>query len=225
MLRELFEHCYVRAPGRDDDLEQKHRAEVKEILTFFAASRAHRLRHACPPGCCRQDLLEPAADRASSVERAFGLVKRFINPCVSEPAANKYTKVDPVMRKVALATNFLGVLRRAFARMFKEEGKDEADHSDISVDAAIGAPTDATRHWRKVSHIKLNRSYNFIKQRSSEYLPLIWICVCSCIMVVHYKLFNNGTWYSHRPAGDRCNAFLISVAKARRTRLTTPCPH
>ncbi len=122
------------------------------------------------------------------------------------------TKVDPVMRKVklAIATNFLGLLRCAFARMFKEEGKVErlveADHAHISVYAAIGAPTYATRHWRKVSHIKLNRSYNFIKQRSSEYLPLIWICVCSCIMVVHYKLFH-GTWYSHRPAGDRCNVF------------------
>lgn len=127
------------------------------------------------------------------MERAFGLVKRFVCPCVSEPAANKYTKVDPVIRKLALATNFFGLLRRAFARKFKEEGKAQADESDISVDAAIGAPTDATRHWRKVTHIKLNRSYSFLKQRASEYLPLIWLCVCSCIMVVHYTLFKHGT--------------------------------
>ncbi len=98
-----------------------------------------------------------------------------------------------MIRKLALATNFFGLLRRAFARKFKEEGKAQADESDISVDAAIGAPTDATRHWRKVTHIKLNRSYSFLKQRASEHLPLIWLGVCSCIMVVHYTLFNHGT--------------------------------
>ena len=97
------------------------------------------------------------------MERAFGLVKRFVNPCVSEPAANKYTKVDPVMRKLALAANLFGLLRRAFARKFKEEGNVEADRSDISVDDAIGAPTNMASHWRKVAHIKLNRSYSLFE--------------------------------------------------------------
>ena len=121
----------------------------------------------------------PAADRGASVERAYGLVKRFVNPCISEPAANTYTKVDPVMRKLALAANFFGLLRRAFARKFKEEAKPEADKSDsdISMDVAIGVPTDANSHWRKVAHIKLNRSYSLLKQRASKYLPLLWLCV------------------------------------------------
>ena len=103
----------------------------------------------------------PDVDRAAPVENAFGLVKRFVNPCVSEPTANKFTKVEPVMRKLALAANFFGLLRRAFARKFKDEVNVEADRSDISADAAIGAPTNATSHWRKVAHIKLNRSYMF----------------------------------------------------------------
>ena len=137
LLRELFEVCYVQASGRGDDMERKQRAEVEEILTFFGASCGSRLRHACPPGCCDPESVVPAADRGKSVERAFGLVKRFVSPCLSEPAANKYTKVDPVMRKLALAANFFGLLRRAFARKFKEEGGAEADHSDISVDAAL----------------------------------------------------------------------------------------
>ena len=209
LLRELFEVCYVQASGRGDDMERKQRAEVEEILTFFGASCGSRLRHACPPGCCDPESVVPAADRGKSVKRAFGLVKRFVSPCLSEPAANKYTKVDPVMRKLALAANFFGLLRRAFARKFKEEGGAEADHSDISVDAAIGAPTNATGHWRKVTHIKLNRSYSFLKQRASEYLPLIWLCVCSCVMTVHYMLFKHGTWYSHRPPTERCNIFVF----------------
>ena len=138
-----------RSNADADDQEQKRRAEVKEILSFFSASRGRLLRHECRPGCC--------ADRAASVDKAFGLVKRFVTPCISEPAANKYTKVDPVIRKLALATNFFGLLRRAFARKFKDTEQDESDRSDISVDAAIGVPRDANRHWRKVKHIKMNR--------------------------------------------------------------------
>jgi len=127
LLREIFEQCYVQASGHgtvlgDADVqEQKRRAEADEIVSFFAASRGRRLRHACPPGCCVPGSVMPAADRAASVKRAFGLVKRFVVPCISEPAANKYTKVDPVVRKLALATNFFGhLLRRAFARKFKD---------------------------------------------------------------------------------------------------------
>ena len=87
---------------------------------MFAASDGKHLRHACPRGCCNPQSSVPAADRGASVERAYGLVKRFVNPCMSEPAANKHTKVDPVMRELALAANFFGLLRRAFARKFKE---------------------------------------------------------------------------------------------------------
>ena len=134
------------------------RAEAEGILSF-AASDGKRLRPACPRGCCNPQSIVPAADRGASVERAYGLVKRFVNPCISEPAANKYTKVDPVMRELALAANFFGLLRRAFARKFKEEAKPEADKSDsdISVDAAIGVPTDATSHWRKVVYTKFEQ--------------------------------------------------------------------
>ena len=44
-----------------------------------------------------------------------------------------------------------------------------------------------------------------LKQRASEYLPLVWLCVCSCVMTVHYTLFKHGTWFSHRPTTERCN--------------------
>ena len=209
-LRELLEQCHVGPPASVHvgplASERSSRAkEADEIVPFFAASgQGKRLRHVCPAGCC--------ANRAESIKKAHMLVRRLVVPCISEPAANKYTKVDPVMRKLAIACNFVGLLRRAFARKFKENGDSE---SDISSDAALGAPRDANRHWRKVKHIKLNRSYNFLKQRASEYLPLIWLCVCSCIMVVHYKLFKHGTWFSHRADKDRCNIFDFCTASGQ----------
>ena len=149
----------------------------------------------------------PVADRSASVLKAFGLVKRFVAPCISEPSANTYTNVDLVMRKLALATNFYGLLRKAFARKFKETAETESERSDFSVDAAIGEPKDQIKHWRKVKRIKQNRAYDFLKHRAIEYLPLVWPCVCSCIMVVHYRLFKHGTWHSRRRAQSRMNIF------------------
>ena len=100
-------------------------------MTFFEASRGGRLRHACPPGCCDPASIVPAADRMKSVDRAFRLVKRFVAPCISEPAANKYTKVDPVIRKLALASNFYSLLRRAFARKFKDRSLSRNDYGSV----------------------------------------------------------------------------------------------
>ena len=185
----------------------RNNAKRRQTYYVFSASRGCRLRHACPPGCCVEGSTLPAADRNASVSKAFGLVKRFVAPCISEPAANKYTKVDPVMRKLALATNFYGLLRKAFARKFKETAETESERSDFSVDVAIGESQDQIKHWRKVKHIKQNRAYDFLKHRASEYLPLIWLCVCSCIMVVHYRLFKHGTWHSRRRAQPGMNIF------------------
>ena len=36
------------------------------------------------------------------------LVKRIISPAIAPPALNKFTKVDPVIRKVALMTHVGG---------------------------------------------------------------------------------------------------------------------
>ena len=125
-LLELYEQCHVLASGPDGDTEEdrtrivasseKRRRDAKETLAFFAAPGKGRLRHACPPGCCGPADAGPASNRASSLNTAFGLGKHFVAPCITEPAANKYTKVDPVMRKLAFMTKFGEILRKAVGR-------------------------------------------------------------------------------------------------------------
>ena len=77
----------------------------------------------------------------------------------------------------------------------------------VSADAAVGAPRDETGHLRKVGRLKLHKAFAFMSRRSTSWKTLVWVAVCSCIMVVHYKLFKYGTWHSHRRADDRYAVF------------------
>ena len=124
------------------------------------------------------------------------LVKRIISPAIAPPALNKYTKVDPAIRKVALMTHFGGLLKQGVAWKLGKKPEDAA--SDVSENAVVGAPTNETQHFRKVGHIKLHKCYSFLEKRSSKWVTLVWLAVCTCIMVIHFKLFKHGTWYNHR---------------------------
>ena len=111
------------------------------------------------------------------------------------------------MRKLALMTNFGNVLRKAVGRKLGVKKAVSNAESDISKDAAVGVPGNTNAHWRKLKHIKLNRAFDFLRKRSSTWLPLVWLCVCSCIMVIHFRLFKHGTWYSQRRTKDCCDIF------------------
>ena len=99
--------CYVNDVQRDQDCEddasrtrsfQRRSKESEELLSFFPCPWNGRLIHLCPPGCCGE---LACADRSLALEKGCRLVKRVVAPSISTPAANKYTKVDPVLRKIA----------------------------------------------------------------------------------------------------------------------------
>ena len=111
--QELMTQCYVNDVQRDQDCEDdasrsrsfhRHSQQSQEIRSFFPCPWNGRLIHLCPPGCCGE---LACADRSLALQKAFGLVTRVVAPSISTPAANKYTKVDPVVRKLALLTIFL----------------------------------------------------------------------------------------------------------------------
>ena len=211
--KEMMEQCYVCSAHQDQGEEEENidisverrRKEAKELLDFIPLWGTSRAQHPCPAGCCGATA---AADRSVSLDKACTLAKRIISPSITEPAANKYTKVDPVVRKVALMTNFLGIMRRAVAkRLGRRDASGDVDDAEVvDVDAAIGIPRDPMQHHKNMGHVKLNKAFNFLRQPAAKYLPLVWLVVCSSIMVVHYKLFKQGTWYGERQ-GTRCDIF------------------
>ena len=53
------------------------------------------------------------ANKAETIKRAQEFASILFTPAVSEPAANKYTKVDPCVKSVALMVWTFGLLRKA----------------------------------------------------------------------------------------------------------------
>ena len=212
--RELMTDCYVNDVQRDQDCDddasrsrsfRNRKKESDELLSFFPCPWNGRLIHPCPPGCCGE---LACADRSLTLDKATGLVKRVIAPSISTPAANKYTKVDPVVRKVALLTNFFGMLRRMVAQKLgrRVENEDGDGFAGVDDDTVIGIPANEKDHYQKLGQVKLRKMFDFLTDPASKYLPLVWLVVCSPIMVIHYFLFKHGTWYNRR-AGERCSIF------------------
>lgn len=85
--------------------EAKRRREADELLAFFKPPWTGKLNHPCPAGCCG---LGPCHDRDTSVKRGVKLIMTVVCPHISRPAANRYTKVFPVLARVLLMLHFNG---------------------------------------------------------------------------------------------------------------------
>ena len=221
--QELMTQCYVNDVQRDQDCEDDasrtrsfHRRsqESQDILSFFPCPWSGRLIHLCPPGCCGE---LACADRSLALQKACGLVTRVAAPSISTPAANKYTKVDPVVRKIALLTNFFGILRRMVGQKLgrRVENEDGDGFAGVDDDTVIGIPANEKDHYKKLGQVKLRKIFDFLSDPASKYLPLVWLVVCSPIMIIHYFLFKHGTWYNRRDGNQRCNIFDFCGALER----------
>ena len=144
----------------------------------------------------------PCADKAESIRKAKQYAKLIFCPPISQPAANKYTKIDPAVKSVALMTWTFGLLRKAIGLKLgkKDTGPAAAENipTHVDADSAIGIPRDEFEYTRQMGNIKLNRVHTFLSHGYSKYLTLVWLVVTHPIMIVHYKLFKHGKFYGHR---------------------------
>ena len=149
---ELLAVCHVSTlPSNqdgDDVNEGKRAAEAKDFLKFFPPPWADSLDHPCPAGCCG---VAPCADRATSVQRGSKLIMTVVLPHISRPAANRYTKVFPVVCRGALILNFFTVFKKAIRRQLQNRHDNSDDERVLNnPDAVVGAPADAISHHRKL---------------------------------------------------------------------------
>ena len=114
------------------------------------------------------------------MEKACRLVKRIIAPSISTLAVNKYTKVEPVVRKVALLTNFFGIMKRVVAKKLcrRVVDRDEDGFAGVDYDAVIGIPKNEKEHYQKLGHVKLRKVFDFVSHLVAKYMPLVWLVVC-----------------------------------------------
>ena len=158
-------------------------------------NRKFGLLHTCPAGCCGDLEKGPCANKTKSIQRAQDLAAKIFMPPISEPAANKYTKVDPCVRSVVLITWCFGLLRKALGEKLRKEdttGQADAEAYVVDTDGAIGIPRDTMEYERKMGHIRLQKVHTFFCHGISKYLGLVWLVVAAPIMVVHYHLFRHG---------------------------------
>ena len=151
---------------------------------------------------------------------------------ISEPAANKYTKVDPCVRSVVLITWTFGLLRKALgAKLTKKARGNDPGHAavipgpghaavipdQVDTDGAIGIPRDMIEYQRKMGHIKLQKVHTFLCHGFSKYMCLVWVVVSAPLMVLHYSRFRPGTFWNQRDHDDDVSIFdfVGSIAKNR----------
>ena len=219
--RQLVELCHVQDSGPDRTGQpkqgvEKRRQEAEEILRFFCAPWTDKwgLVHPCPPGCCGLPEDGPplaCANKAESVKRAKKLARIIFMPPISVPAATTDTKIDPCLKSVTLITWTFGLLRKAVGMKLGKKDTGPAAVGNIpehvDADAAIGIPRHEIEHYRQMGNIRVNRVHTFLSHGYSKYMTLVWLVVTHMIMIVHYKLFKHGTFYSQRGDLDGINIF------------------
>ena len=102
---ELLEWCYVMDTGSQEmGGVRKRRREAQNVFSFFGApwTNKYGLVHTCHTGCCGPPGVGPCANKNESIKRARELAQFIFLPPISEPAANKYAKVDPCLRSVTV---------------------------------------------------------------------------------------------------------------------------
>ena len=86
-------------------------AATREFASFFPYGwNRRRPLHPCPAGCCGPSACH---DRDVSVRKARELVRKVILRRVAQPAKNKWTKLDPAFRQVALLVHFFSLVQSA----------------------------------------------------------------------------------------------------------------
>ena len=141
-------------------------------------------------------------------------------PPISEPAANKYTKTDPCVKSALLVTWTFGLLRKAIGQHLRQNEEYTSPADVVEADAAIGVPRDEYEYHKRLGTIKIQKVHTLLSHGHAKHLLLVWLVVCSPIMVLHYYLFANGKFFSHRGGEDEAATVFDFVGDdARRNHL------
>ena len=150
------------------------------------------------------------ASRAELVDTAMKLIERVILKRITQPAQNKWTKMDPAFCQATLVACFFGLMQNALEWLVKVTYKDltamtpAALGQSLGEDVVEGSPEDFKK--RKERYGK--RSLCFIGALDTRWRLLAWASIGQVVMIVHYRLFKHVKWFSHfEDADERCSVF------------------
>ena len=200
---DLLSACYVsglsdnsdRSSDEESHAESQRKAVAAKFLAFFPPPWAGVLVHACPAGCCGPT---PCHDRSESVRVGQELIGQVVIRHLQRPAANRYTKIDPVVRCITLMLNFSGVFKKSMRRMLQNKTDNSDDDAVlINPNALIGVPADEIAHCRQLQSKQRQKVLHLVNDQDAPRIFLVWVTIAMLVMVLHYRLFKRGTWFSH----------------------------
>ena len=137
------------------------------------------------------------------MRKARELVRKVILRRVAQPAKNKWTKLDPAFRQVALLVHFFSLVQSAL------EAKVRMAYAEVLSAAATVWDQDSDsenedEHEQKQGRLQRSgkRCLLFVGDPDAKERLLLWLAVGEPIMVIHYRFFHRYTWYSH--SVDQC---------------------
>ena len=182
--------------GEESASGQGEAEKLKEdFVAFFPFGwNRRRVLHPCPAGCCGPT---PCHDRATSVLRSRELVGRVILKRITQPAQNKWTKMDPAFQQTTLVVFFFLLIKQALER------KSRITYEAVVARYGLGPGGDAILEAENGGEAKKHqavrysrRSLLFVGDTETQHSLLIWSVVGAVIMNIHYRLFKHVSWYS-----------------------------
>jgi len=188
--RELLMSCYVRnglrsvAAGVDAAI-----ATMEKFLKFFRPPWIRKAVHVCPPGCCPDD--------DARWDKAYELYVEVIYLTIRRIAENKWTTADPVVRRLLLHLSFAGITRRSLQRLMKVPETDNVLDIDPMVLAMQGMHTAGVH--KAIATSQKQKVLALVQEPGLDWDFFTWVSICTPVMRMHYSLFRDATWLSHKP--------------------------
>lgn len=114
---------------------------------------------------------------------------------ISVPALNKWTKVAPCIRHVAVLQSFCDLVPQAAKQLVPPAEEDsESDREG----QALGVPADENKAWRKLARMRVRKACFFLSDPQSRWMTALWSTLTKPVMRVHFALFKYATWLSER---------------------------
>ena len=206
--RKLLFSCYVDQQSDNQEhseaeqtlCEARRKKEAEQFLAFFSPPWCGVIRHLCPVGCCGP---LACSDRVKSIDKGTDLIMKIILPRLTVPAANRYTKIFPVVTSICLMLHFFKILKKALGRLLQGVVFHSDDDQILQdADAVVGAPTNAIVHQRKLQEKQRQKMLRLVEDNDSPpMIFLVWVTVVQLIMPLHYKLFKRGVFFNQMQQG------------------------
>ena len=165
-------------------------AAARDLFSFFPYGWSRRRPlHPCPAGCCGPSACH---DRDVSVRKARELVRSVILRRAAQPAKNKWTKLDPAFRQVALVLHFFSLVQLAIEVKVRMKYAEVA-HAAAQAGGDSGSEYGSEEEGSKGRMTKYGkRALLFVGDPEARNNLLLWLAVGGPIRVMHYR-FSTGT--------------------------------